>query len=189
MFRKISERLHRLSTGRVALAGLIIFLLFTALVLPGQSRQAESSAGGAGSPDTSFFYAPSDLYAMAEAYGPEGRQAYVRARATFDVAWPIAYTLFLGTAISWLFGKAFPPGSPWRLANLVPVLGLLLDYLENASTSLVMARYPARTPVIDLLAPLFTAAKWVFVAGSFLVLVAGIIALVARRRRRRDAYG
>jgi hypothetical protein len=146
-----------------------------------------------GSPDLSFFYSPADLYRMAEAYGPPGRRAYIRQRFTFDVAWPIVYTLFLTTAISWLFRRTFPTESRWQLANVAPVAGALLDYLENLSTSLVMARYPARTPVVDVLAPAFTFAKWVFVGGSFVLLVVGIggaLWHVTRRgRTRREREG
>jgi len=71
------------------------------------------------------------------------------------------------------------------MANLVPILGMIFDYLENSSTSLVMLRYPARTPLVDFLAPLFTAIKWVFVGGSFVLLLIGmaawLISLVTKR--------
>jgi len=35
----------------------------------------------------------------------------------------------------------------------------------------VIGRYPVRTPVVDVLAPLFTFTKWVCVGGSFVVLI------------------
>jgi hypothetical protein len=186
MLKRSSGWLHRISTGPVVLAALIIFLLFTALVLPRQSRSAEAVSGGAGSPDTSFFYSAGDLYGWAAAYGPAGRAAYVRARFTFDVIWPLVYTVFLATAISWTFARAFPPDSRWQRANLVPLLAALFDLLENLSTSLVMARYPAQTPAAAVLAPIFTAAKWLFVSGSLVLLVVGGVA-AARRRIRRTA--
>jgi hypothetical protein len=176
----ISVWLHRVSTGLMTLMALAGFLLFSALVLPAQSAHAPG-AGDVGSPDTSLIYTPSDLYRMAEAYGEEGRAAYVRARWTFDVIFPVVYTAFLATAISWLTRRAFAPRSLWQRANLVPVLGALFDYLENSATSLVMQRYPLRTPVIDTLAPLFTFTKWLFVGGSFtLLLVAGVAVLWRR---------
>jgi hypothetical protein len=186
MFKRLSDGLRRVSTGWVVLAALVIFLLFMAFVLPGQSRSAGEASGGAGSPDTSFFYSAGDLYRMAEAYGPEGRAAYVRARVTFDVAFPLVYTFFLVTAISWVFARAFPPASRWQRANLAPLAGALFDLLENAATSLVMARFPAQTPIAAALAPLFTLAKWVFVIGSFVLLFVGIAAALWRRIRRRD---
>jgi hypothetical protein len=159
MDKRISDWLRQVPTGWVALAALVIFMLFTALVLPQQASKAAQETGGAVSPDTSFFYVPDDLYRMAEAYGERGRQAYIRARFTFDLVWPLLYTLFLATAISWVFGRAFALDSRWQRANLAPLWGALFDYLENLSTSLVMLRYPAQTAVVDLLAPVFTALK------------------------------
>jgi hypothetical protein len=181
MTKRLSDWMRRVTNGWVALAGLLIFALFTALVLPRQAAQAEVETGEAASPDTSLFYTPETLYDLADAYGPEGRQAYIRARFTFDLVWPIVYALFLATAISWLYGRTFPAGSPWGRANLVPLVGMALDYLENVATSLVMARYPDPTPVVVWLAPVLTLSKWVFVGGSFVVLVVGIVAALVKR--------
>jgi hypothetical protein len=188
MARRLSIWLHRISTGWVTLAALAIFLLFGALVLPGQAARAEEATGTERSPDTSLFYTPAELYGMAEAYGPEGRSAYIRARFTFDLVFPLVYLFFLVTAVSWVYARAFAPGSLWRLANLVPVLGALFDYLENISASVVMARYPERTPVIDTLAPVFTFVKWIFVGGSFVVLIVGLVmwGLSAMKARSRQ---
>lgn len=183
----LSPILHRWATGRVALLATIVFILFTALVLPRQAAEAEIASDGADSPDTSFWYTPTELYRMAEAYGPAGRQAYVKARWTFDLVWPLVYTAFLSLTISWVYRWAFAAKSRWQLANLVPVAGMLLDYLENSATSLVMARYPALTPGIAHLAPLFTLTKWVFVNGSFVLLLIGVIAVLWRRRARASS--
>lgn len=183
--RKLSNWLYQVSTGWVALIGLVIFLLFTALVLPGQSAQAEMVSGEVGSPDMSFFYSPQELYEMAEAYGEQGRADYIRARFTFDLIWPLVYGLFLCSAISWVFARGFSPDSRWRWANLTPILGMLFDYLENISTSLVMWRYPDATPLIAWLAPLFTAVKWAFVSGSFVLLLLGVVIIIWRAIRRR----
>ena len=174
MTKRFSDWLRRVSKGWVALSALLIFLLFSALVLPQQATKAEQETGSPDSPDTSFFYSPSDLYRMAEAYGEQGRQAYIRARFTFDLVWPLVYTLFLTTSISWVLGKAFAPDSRWQRANLMPILGALFDYLENLSTSLVMLRYPEQTAVVDALAPVFTTLKWLFLGVSFLLLFAGV---------------
>ena len=188
MSQRITNWLRSVSTGWVALSALLIFLLFSALVLPRQATRAEQETGSTVSPDMSFLYSPGDLYRMAESYGEQGRQAYVRARFTFDLIWPLVYTLFLATAISWVFGQVFAPDSRWQWANLVPLLGALFDYLENLSISLVMLRYPDQTAVVDLLAPLFTALKWGFLGASFALLVGGIVVAVWRwmRQRARD---
>jgi len=187
MLRPISTWLRRFSSGWIALLGLVVFLAFTALVLPGQSAQAREASGGAGTPDLSFVYSPADLYRMAEAYGPQGRADYIRARFSFDLVWPLVYTFFLATSISWSMGKVFPASSRWQQANLTPLLGLLLDYLENLACSLVVARFPATTPVVDLLAPVFTLTKWLTLGAGFVLLGIGLVAAVWKWGRRRRA--
>jgi hypothetical protein len=181
ILKKLSSWLQRLSTGWVTLVALLVFLLFTALVLPGQA--AASPAGADWTPDLSFFYTADELYRLAEAYGEQGRAAYIEQRFTFDLVWPVVYTAFLVTAIGWLFRRAFAPGSPWQFANLAPVLGMIFDYLENISASLVMARYPAETPLVDGLAPIFTAVKWLLLGGSFGLLLIGMAGAVWQRLR------
>ncbi len=181
MFLRLSQKLIHFSTGWVVLISTLIFLVFLLFVLPAQSAQTDHAA----SPDTSFFYTADDLYQMAEAYGENGRAAYIRARYSFDVIWPLAYTLFLITATGWLAGKIFQPGSNWRMLTLVPLLGLLLDYLENISAVLVMARYPTRTPIVALLTPVFTLLKWLLVYASFAIPVVLLVLLGMRAVRKR----
>jgi hypothetical protein len=181
MWRTVSDWLQRVSNGWIAVASLLIFLLFTALVLPGQSSKSESTTGIAGSPDMSFYYSPDELYQMAKSYGAEGRQAYIRARFTFDLVWPLVYGFFLAAGISWTFRNAFSDEAIWQRANLAPILAVMFDYLENISTSLVISRYPSSTAVLDWLASVFTMAKWIFVAGSFGLLLIGIVVGISKR--------
>lgn len=175
---RFSDRLYQITNGKVALAATVVFLLFTVLVLPSQSENTGEQSRDVGSPDTLLFYSVEKLYELAEAYTEEGRDAYVRARFTFDLIWPLVYAFFLTATTGWVFKKAIPAAGWWQRANIVPVLGMLFDYLENIATSLVMVRYPARTAVIDSLAPLFTSIKWIFVAGSFALLFIGTVVLL-----------
>jgi hypothetical protein len=123
---------------------------------------------------------------MAETYGAEGRAAYVRARFTFDLVFPLTYLFFLATSISWVMLRAIPDAnSRWRLLNLFPVFGALFDYLENIAASAVMLNYPEHTPFVDLLAPMFTLVKWFFVNGSFVILVPAMLIAVWKWVRGR----
>ena len=183
MWKLISNWFYRVSSGWVALIAVLVFILFTALVLPAQSQSASVSEE-IGSPDLSIYYSSSDLYRMAEIYGESGRGAYIRARFTFDLIWPLVYTFFLVTSISWIYQKLFPATSPWRMINLLPFLGMIGDYLENISTSIVMWRFPLITPMIDWLAGMFTALKWLLIGGSFIALLLGGVMLVWQIFRR-----
>jgi hypothetical protein len=182
--RRVSDGLLSLGTGPIAVAGLAIFLLFGALVLPGQAAAAEKVAGGAGSPDTSLFYSSERLVQLAEGYGEAGRAAYVRARWTFDLAFPLVYGFFLLTSIGWALRRGVAPASPWRVLILVPVAAVAFDFLENTATSLVMARYPADVPLAATLAPGLTLIKWALVYGSFAVLVVAVVAALWKQIHR-----
>ena len=170
---KLSDGIIRKSTLLVTVSALVLFIVFTVTVLPSQSENAREKSGES-SPDMSFFFTVDELYEIAESYGEAGRDAYVKARFTFDLVWPVVYTLFLASSISWLFSRSFNNDSVLQRANLVPVIGMSLDYLENISASIVMLRYPTRTPLIDTLAVVFTPLKWAFVGGSFIVVMIGL---------------
>jgi len=186
MLNKLSIKLYQFSSGFVTLLGLIIFAVFVAFILPQQAERAESISQGAGSPDMSYFYSSTDLYNMAETYGAEGRAAYIRARFTFDLIFPLTYLFFLATSISWVMLRAVPDAnSRWRSLNLFPVFGALFDYLENISASVVMLNYPQHTPIVDSLTPVFSLVKWFFVNGSFVILVPALLIAVWKWVRTR----
>jgi hypothetical protein len=165
----ISNWMQSISSTWLMAATTMIMIGFMVFVLPAQSETADQISGGAGSPDLSFYYSPEVIYRFAEAYGPEGRQAYIRARWSFDLIFPMVYASFLGVGISWLFQQLPNWPETWKYANLLPVMGCIFDILENSGTSLVMASYPAHQPVWSILASISTPVKWSFVTSSFLI--------------------
>lgn len=184
MIQALSKFLTDRSIGWVALASLLVFILFGALVLPGQTAAAEKYSSGIGSPDTSLLYSPDELYRMAEAYGEAGRRAYIRARFSFDLAFPFVYGFFLTACISWLLARVLPPASLWRTLNLFPPAGVVFDLLENISTALVIGKYPSPAPIAAFLAPVFTLIKWMFVGGSFIILAVALILWIVQKTKK-----
>ena len=169
------------------LAALALFVGFVLVVLPRQAATSAIYTERVGSPDTRFWYPAETLYAAADAWGPAGRSAYATARITFDVVWPLVYAFFLLTASGWLAARLLPSGSPWRRLALLPILVVLLDYAENACTAIVMVRYPDRTPVLADLAGIFTAAKWVSLSVSFVLVIGGVLVLLVSRLSKRSS--
>lgn len=178
MFTRLSMWIESVSTRWIALLALVIFILFVTLVLPSQSSQADEYSSEAMTPDLTFYYSADELYLSADAFGAAGRMAYIRERFTFDLIWPLVYAFFLVTAISWIIPRGFAAGSTWHYANLLPLAGMLMDYLENISTSIVIYRFPAATPILDSLATVFTMLKWITLSASFLLLGIGLLASV-----------
>ncbi len=171
MRNKLSSFFLNHSRGWVVLGCLAVFLIFTALTLPAQNAQADAFSGGLGIPDTTLGYSADQLYHYAEIYGPAGRAAYIRARLIFDSIFPLVYGAFLVCATSWLVVKGGLVNTNWAHLNLLPLAGILLDYLENLSTALVMARYPHPTLLLPHLAGVFTALKWGFIAVSVFAML------------------
>jgi hypothetical protein len=174
MLQRLSDRLQGFSTGKATFIALVIFALFNTFVLPGQAAAAQEISAGAGTPDLSFYYSADDLYAMAESYGEQGRSAYIRARFTFDVIWPLIFTFLLVTSISWLSKRIFSKDSRWQMANIVPIFGASFDYLENISNAIVMALYPESSAFFANFAGFATSLKWIFV-GTSIVLMIGFV--------------
>jgi hypothetical protein len=138
-------------------------------VLPNQAEESLKVSGTTRSPDTTIFYTPDELFSIADEYGTAGRKAYIRTRWTFDLIYPLVYVVFLTTGISWFYKITQANENLWQVLNLLPVLGGIFDYLENISTSLVMAAFPKRVLFLALSAPGFTLLKWISIGGAFLI--------------------
>jgi hypothetical protein len=186
--KKLSTFFYQVSTGWVVLAGLMIFLIFSSVTLPVESKKVDAYAQGLGSPDTSFFYSSKTLLKMADAYGEAGRSAFLKARWSFDLAFPLIYTFFLITSISFLFKKGLRDTVHLPMLNLIPLLGLIFDLAENSATSVVMTAYPLQNTWGQYMAPFFTPLKWIFVSMSMILLVIGLLLWVIKRLRIITRY-
>lgn len=168
-------------------ASLLVMLLFMVFVLPAQSKEAYRQTGSDRSPDTSFYYSPQELYQMAADYGEEGRQAYITARWTFDLVFPLVYTSFLTIGISWFITRLPGWSENWSLANLLPILGGIFDLLENTAATLVMSAFPSNYGVILTAASLFTPIKWILVSAGFVpYFVYGATWGIQQIRKRKE---
>ncbi len=168
---KLSNKIISVSKGWVTLTAVILFLIFSVTVLPNQSAKAEIYSAEAGSPDLSLFYTTDELYRMADLYGMSGRRAYVQARFTFDLMFPLIYGTFLLTTIAWAAGKLLRKNSRWRILVLIPLLAVIFDLLENTAASVVIGRYPQPSQLAAMVAPFFTLIKWLFVGSSFFLAI------------------
>lgn len=170
-------------------AAAVLFALFMALVLPGQAARAARHAPGGESFDTSFFYTPAQAFDRAAAQSAEGRFAYIAARWSFDLAFPLVYGLF--AVAGWAFGleRLGPACAARRPLALFALLGTLFDLAENTAATVIMASVPSRPLGWGIAASLATPAKWICVViamggAVILPLAAGIRVLRGRARAR-----
>lgn len=158
---------------------LLIFVIFIGYVLPSVSAATKVATGSDRAPDTSFFYRAADIYEIAEEYGLEGRRYYIRSRFTFDVVWPLVYGAFLVAAISRLVHKR-RRGDKVRFLNLLPLAGVLFDYLENIATASAMYVFPD-TIFLAYFAPYFTLVKWLCIYSAFIIIGIGFMVVAWNR--------
>jgi hypothetical protein len=140
-----------------------IFVMFSVIVLPAVSFQSIQE-GVQPSIDTNFSFDPSIIYPIVAGYGESGRQYYIWQRWTFDLVWPVIYTLPL-----WLTIRRLITDLGWhRLSFLVltPLLAMSLDYLENIVFTILVGLYPTPIALLPFLGVGFSFLKWVFLTFS-----------------------
>ena len=177
--RSLIDRIMSVSNKWVFAVSTLLFII-TIAILP--SLQGTMIDGGSESPDLSLYYSTEDLYRMAENYGAEGRSEYIRMRFTFDLVFPLIYGGFLFSGIGWLFNSERQESRIWMI-NRLPLFGVLFDYFENIASSIVMWRYPERTPILDTAATIFTPVKWIIISICFILILVGLTRLLIIRLR------
>ena len=160
--KKLSDFLIQKSSGKLVLAGLIMFVVFSIFTLPGQNELTARYSQGTGSPDTSLYYSGESIYRMAEKYGEEGRAAYINARWSFDLAFPIIYTFFFMTSISWTMARGSLYKTWFARLNLLPLFTMVFDLFENLFASIVFSAFPSRNFVGQFFSVICTPIKWIF---------------------------
>lgn len=180
MFRKISNALYRHANGRGLLLFLALMLLFATVIVPTAQNKLLGYSNGVDLVDLLFAYTPETVYRMIEAYGEEGRPYYRDFAMSFDLAYPVVYSVFLSLLIGWLLKRAAPAEGNWRLLNLLPFGGMVFDWLENVSVITMLTLFPAIHPTLARFGSAFTSIKWGFSATALLLIV--VLSVLAARR-------
>jgi len=178
--------LNRLSRGWLVVVLGCVFVAFLLFVLPQMAERSQSYAAGVGTPDTSLTYTPETLYAMFDAYGPAGRQQYLHGRYTFDLAFLLAYGLFLSAWIGYSFTKVWPTKPDGRGWARVGLAAMGADFVENLSLALIVVIYPRPVIALAALAAIATPVKWILVTLALVLAVVGLLGLLITLLRHRS---
>lgn len=189
MLSRLQARLQGWATGRNVGILLGLFLLFEAVILPVAGARIQSYSGGPGPLDLTMGLSPADTYARLTAYTGDGRAFYLLIELTADILFPITYGLFFSLALALIFQRAFPAGSGMQRLMLVPLVGMLVDLVENAGIVLMLLVYPQELGAVAVLVRLLTATKWLITGVSVVLVMVGIVALVLQRRSASRTAG
>jgi hypothetical protein len=183
--KTLSKFFYKISNSWVVIGAFILFILFCAVMLPQFSQKMSLYSKGVGVPDLKLFYSGTDLYSMADTYSEAGRQSFIDIRWTIDLAFPLIYSFFFITSISWFLRRLIPVSSIWRWLNLIPLVAFVFDICENTATSLVMIRFPLHNFIAQSLAPVFTPLKWLGVLASVFVLIFAVTKYFMNRKNAK----
>lgn len=172
--RRLSRAICRISTGRVVLGSLILWLVFLALIQgrPFGIAALQDITGGATILDMTFTQRPDDVYAVLDALGDAGRAFDLSNIVPLDLVFPATYMLFLSVGISWTLARWLHRDSQWFLLNLIPIIAGIADYCENAEVITLLLTYPSRLDPVAWYTSIMYIVKFGFSTVSFLILFA-----------------
>ena len=175
----LHHTISRFATGK-ALALLAALFLVTAVLNVGPPfgiAQLNEITDEAGVLDE-MVYSADKAYAVLKAQGEAGRSFYRRLLLTTELVFPLAYRGFSAVLITYLFSRWLPPQSPWRFLSLLPLVGMLADYLENTLVLSLLFAYPQRLNTVAAVAGAATRVKWASNYVDYTLIVVGLIGLV-----------
>jgi hypothetical protein len=150
---------------RVLVLLMLLAALFPAVLFP--------AAGiGEGRPlDLYFSYSPDQVYRYLGELGAKGRMAYARMELTWDLLFPVVYSLALMVALVIAAHSILPAASRLQYLRFFPALAVFADWGENLSLARVIHAYPDQPDALVTTASLFTSLKWVSLALAVIALV------------------
>lgn len=175
MATSILRKFQRWATLRDIAALLTLFLFFNLVIIPRILSRLDRLSNGTGIIDMLPSYTPDKLYAHLAAFDAQGRQFYMLHELTIDVIYPAISALLFSLAAAYLLCRTFANRSRFQYLALIPLLVMLVDYLENLCIVTLLAAYPHRLPALAQIANLFTIGKWALSAVEA-VLVVGSLA-------------
>lgn len=173
------------ATQRNILLLLAVFFVFNVGLVPLAGARLEGYSGGVGLLDARLAYTPDEAYSALAVYGEAGRRFYLLAALTLDVLYPIIYTLFFSLTIIYCLRQVLPPEHMLQRAALLPWVGMLADFAENAGVAWLLLNYPHRLDGVATLTSTITTIKWIFALAAMVATAGGLGALVLRRWRRQ----
>ncbi len=186
MLNKLSNRLQRWAKGWLVFILFLLDAAFVGFILPIAEALMKGDAGGPGPIDLQFFYTPTKVYGMIEAYGEYTRVFYRNFELTMDILYPIVYTLFFSLLITWLFTRGFPENSRMQKLNLIPFGTWVFDLLENIGIVSMISIYPSTPAALAWVTTIFTMAKWTFAGLSLMLVLVGLIRLAMIAFQKRE---
>jgi hypothetical protein len=168
----IKPLLHKQASLKLALILLGLGVVFNVFIMP-------MLAGDKGLVpiDLQFAYTPERAYELIDSYSDETRATYALGEMTFDVAYPIVYTLFMSVTLMLLYPDK------WKLAWL-PYAIFTVDMFENTGIITMLYNYPVQLRTVAWMTSVFSTTKWTLVVIMVLFIFYGLITKLRTKKEQ-----
>jgi ABC-type sugar transport system permease subunit len=162
MFQRFVNIALEKATGKAVIVLLALYLIFNAVVMGWGAKKINALSGK----EVQILdlcltgYSPEEVNAYLSDYSPEARSFAAKFNAIADTAYPIVYTIMLTVLLAWVYKSRIQLNKSYRYLLLLPLLMMVLDYLENYHIIAMLHRYPGIPEDIVEAGSMLTVAKW-----------------------------
>ena len=176
--------LSKASTWKFILPLLLLVVAFSVFVFPYYQSKLHAIAEGFKPLDIRFAYTADEVRADFQSLGSVGREIYQTVVGKVDMAYPLFYGSFLVLLMANVIKKVAGPDSPRLLISLLPLAGVVFDYLENFNTLGLLRNFPNLSAAAVEWGELMTRLKHITGMTSVgLIIVFAILILIRRIRK------
>lgn len=137
--------------------------------------------------DTRLHYSVRDVETLFLQLGPEGRATYASVASGLDMVYPLVYGILFVLVLAFLLQQVVKPRSPLLYLSLLPLLGVLFDYLENFNTLSLLRSYPQLSVNDVVRGEGLTRTKWSVLFFCFLIVLFLLIKWGVEKLSKRKA--
>lgn len=119
-------------------------------------------------------YSPAYLAEVLSAYGEIGRNAYASVLMSLDMLFPISYGIFFFLLLRRVYRDINVPISLTNMMVVVPLLSMVLDWIENSTFVYLISLYPVQPLAVAQFVGLVTLVKVSLYAITIISLVFGL---------------
>ncbi len=186
---EISNILKKYSRIKILLSLLTVELLFILVVFPHYENKINNIAEtNVKILDVRFSYNIEQAKNLFNEMGPRGREVYYVVVSKVDMVYPIVYSLLLILLTALLLKHILINESKIIYISLLPLLGMIFDYLENLNTLRLLRNFPQLYSSEVNFGSLMTQIKWTFIGLSILtILVLSLMVFINKLKKFKES--
>ena len=178
----MTELLSRLATWKLIIPFLIIFAAMSFYIFPRYQSQMSAAAGAYVTPlDVRVSYSAADVNALFQKLGTDGRAIYRTVVGKVDMLYPVVYGVLFMALLAYLLTRVSGARKKLILLALLPLGGVLFDYLENFRILAFLSQYPDIDEPQVVLAQQFTRLKHIMLYLSLALVSLLVVVLIFKK--------